>query len=144
MNVDILKIFVTVVEQKHFSRAAELLNLSQPGVSMHIRNLENEFDTTLIQRSPKHVQVTEAGNILYIHAKQMLSLYEDAKQEINELHNVVTGTLRIGASFTIGEYLLPKYWLTMRMKIHTSKFILSSQIQKTFCKAFALIKLISA
>ena len=66
------KIFVTVVEQKHFSRAAELLNLSQPGVSMHIRNLENEFGT--IQRSPKHVQVTEAGNILYIHAKQMLSL----------------------------------------------------------------------
>ncbi|MBJ9981579.1 LysR family transcriptional regulator [Bacillus sp. S70] len=108
MNVDILKIFVTVVEQKHFSRAAELLNLSQPGVSMHIRNLENEFGTTLIQRSPKHVQVTEAGNILYIHAKQMLSLYEEAKQEINELHNVVTGTLRIGASFTIGEYLLPK------------------------------------
>ena len=68
------KNFVTVVEQKHFSRAAELLNLSQPGVSMHIRNLENEFGTTLIQRSPKHVQVTEAGNILYIHAKQMLSL----------------------------------------------------------------------
>jgi DNA-binding transcriptional LysR family regulator len=75
---------------------------------MHIRNLENEFGTTLIQRSPKHVQVTEAGNILYIHAKQILSLYEEAKQEINELHNVVTGTLRIGASFTIGEYLLPK------------------------------------
>lgn len=108
INTDILKIFVTVVEQKHFSRAAEMLNLSQPGVSMHIRNLENEFGTTLIQRSPKHVQVTEAGNILYIHAKQMLTLYEDAKQEINELHNIVTGTLRIGASFTIGEYLLPK------------------------------------
>ncbi|WP_242143845.1 MULTISPECIES: LysR family transcriptional regulator [unclassified Bacillus cereus group] len=108
MNVDILKIFVTVVEQQHFSRAADLLNLSQPGVSMHIRNLENEFGTTLIQRSPKHVQVTEAGNILYTYAKQILSLYDEAKQEINELHNVVTGTLRIGASFTIGEYLLPK------------------------------------
>lgn len=108
MNIDILKIFVTVAEQKHFSRAAELLNLSQPGVSMHIRNLENEFDTMLIHRSPKHVQLTEAGNILYIRAKQMLALYEEAKQEINELHNVVTGTLRIGASFTIGEYLLPK------------------------------------
>lgn len=108
MNIDILKIFVTVAEQKHFSRAAELLNLSQPGVSMHIRNLENEFETTLIHRSPKHVQLTEAGNILYIRAKQMLALYEEAKQEINELHNVVTGTLRIGASFTIGEYLLPK------------------------------------
>ncbi|PFK47564.1 LysR family transcriptional regulator [Bacillus cereus] len=124
MNVDILKIFVTVVEQQHFSRAAELLNLSQPGVSMHIRNLENEFGTTLIQRSPKHVQVTEAGNILYIHAKQMLSLYEEAKQEINELHNVVTGTLRIGASFTIGEYLLPKILACYanenpRVEVHT-------------------------
>lgn len=108
MNVDLLKIFVTVAEQQHFSRAAELLNLSQPGVSMHIRNLENEFGATLFHRSPKHVQMTEAGNILYTRAKQMLALYEEAKQEINELHNVVTGTLRIGASFTIGEYLLPK------------------------------------
>ena len=133
MNVDILKIFVTVVEQKHFSRAG-LLNLSQPGVSMHIRNLENEFGTTLIQRSPKHVQVTEAGNILYIHAKQMLSLYEDAKQEINELHNVVTGTLRIGASFTIGEYLLQKYWLTMQMKIHTSSSYLYLKYRRRFAK----------
>ena len=118
MNVDILKFLLLSLNRNTSPVATELLNLSQPGVSMHIRNLENEFGTTLIQRSPKHVQVTEAGNILYIHAKQMLSLYEDAKQEINELHNVVTGTLRIGASFTIGEYLLPKYWLTMQMKIH--------------------------
>ena len=73
MNVDILKILLRLLN-RNTSRAAELLNLSQPGVSMHIRNLENEFGTTLIQRSPKHVQVTEAGNILYIHAKQMLSL----------------------------------------------------------------------
>ena len=81
------KNFVTVVEQKHFSRAAELLNLSQPGVSMHIRNLENEFGTTLIQRSPKHVQVTEAGNILYIHAKQMLSF---TKMLNKKLMNYIT------------------------------------------------------
>ena len=81
------KNFVTVVEQKHFSRARELLNLSQPGVSMHIRNLENEFGTTLIQRSPKHVQVTEAGNILYIHAKQMLSL---TKMRNKKLMNYIT------------------------------------------------------
>ncbi|EOO27504.1 LysR family transcriptional regulator [Bacillus cereus VD133] len=108
MNVDILKIFVTVIEQRHFSHAAELLHLTQPGVSTHIRNLESELGTKLIQRSPKHVQATETGKILYRHAKLMLGLYEEAKQKINELHNVVTGTLRIGASFTIGEYVLPK------------------------------------
>src|SRR5689334_2151822 len=96
MIVDTLKIFVTVVEQKHFSRAAEILNLSQPGVSLHIRNLENELGVKLITRSPKHVQVTEAGEILYIRAKQILSHYEEAKKEINELFHVVTGNLRIG------------------------------------------------
>lgn len=88
MNVDILKIFVTVVEQKHFSRAAELLNLSQPGVSMHIRNLENEFGTTLIQRSPKHVQVTESGNILYIYTQSKCSLF--MKMPNKKLMNYIT------------------------------------------------------
>lgn len=108
MLIDTLRIFVTVVEQKHFSRAAELLNISQPGVSLHIRNLENEFGVKLIHRSPKYVEMTEAGAMLYERAKQMLAHYEEAKREINELRSVVTGTLRVGASFTIGEYILPK------------------------------------
>jgi len=103
-----MKVFVTVVEQQHFSRAAELLNLSQPGVSQHIRNLEHEFGVQLLYRSPKHVQITQAGELLYSRAKQILSLYEEAKQEINELQNVVTGTLHVGASYTIGEFILPR------------------------------------
>ncbi|TCZ78833.1 LysR family transcriptional regulator [Paenibacillus albiflavus] len=108
MIIDPMKVFVTVVEQQHFSRAAELLNLSQPGVSQHIRNLEHEFGVQLLYRSPKHVQITQAGELLYSRAKQILSLYEEAKQEINELQNVVTGTLNVGASYTIGEYILPR------------------------------------
>ncbi|WJE50057.1 selenium metabolism-associated LysR family transcriptional regulator [Peribacillus frigoritolerans] len=103
-----LKVFVTVIEQKNFSRAGDILNLSQPGVSLHIRNLENELGTKLIYRSPKQVQITEPGKILYRHAKQMLNHYETAKREINEFNNVVSGTMKIGASFTIGEYYLPK------------------------------------
>lgn len=106
--IDHLKIFVTVVEQRHFSRAASLLNLSQPNVSLHIRNLENELDTTLFIRSPKKVTVTEAGEILYIRANKMLELYEEAKQEINAQKHTVQGTLKVGASFTIGEYILPR------------------------------------
>lgn len=106
--VETLRVFVTVAEQSHFSRAAELLNLSQPGVSMHIRNLENEFGAQLLNRSPKHVKLTEEGEILYRQAKQILALYEDAKQEIRLLHEIVTGSIHIGASFTIGEYILPR------------------------------------
>ncbi|MGE7592039.1 selenium metabolism-associated LysR family transcriptional regulator [Peribacillus frigoritolerans] len=106
--MDPLKVFVTVIEQKNFSRAGDILNLSQPGVSLHIRNLENELETKLIYRSPKQVQITEPGKILYRHAKQMLNHYETAKREINEFNNVVSGRMKIGASFTIGEYYLPK------------------------------------
>jgi LysR family transcriptional regulator, transcriptional activator of the cysJI operon len=106
--MDPLKVFVTVIEQQNFSRAGDILNLSQPGVSLHIRNLENELGTKLIYRSPKQVQITEPGKILYRHAKQMLNHYETAKREINEFNNVVSGTMKIGASFTIGEYYLPR------------------------------------
>ncbi|MEK5493351.1 LysR family transcriptional regulator [Paenibacillus sp. FSL R7-0297] len=107
MITDALRVFVTVVEQQHFSKAGELLNLSQPGVSLHIRNLENEFAVKLLHRSPKQVRLTEAGAILYKHAKQMLMHYEEAGREIRLLQDEVTGTLQIGASFTIGEYVLP-------------------------------------
>ncbi|MNJ43112.1 HTH-type transcriptional regulator CysL [compost metagenome] len=108
MIVDTLRVFVTVAEQRHFSKAAELLNMSQPGVSQHIRNMENELGTKLMLRSPKQVKLTEEGTILYRKAKQILGLYEEAKQQIHLLHEVVTGSIQIGASFTIGEYILPR------------------------------------
>ncbi|SFL54628.1 transcriptional regulator, LysR family [Paenibacillus sp. 1_12] len=108
MIVETLRVFVIVTEQRNFSRAAELLNLSQPGVSLHIRNLENEFGAKLMHRSPKLVKLTEAGEILYKRAKQILSLHQEAKQEIQLLNEKVTGSIQIGASFTIGEYILPR------------------------------------
>ncbi|AIQ47085.1 LysR family transcriptional regulator [Paenibacillus sp. FSL R7-0273] len=107
MIVDALRVFVTVAEQRHFSRAGELLNLSQPGVSLHIRNLENELGSKLLHRSPKAVRLTEAGAVLFKHAKQILAHYEEAAQEIRLLRDEVTGSLNLGASFTIGEYILP-------------------------------------
>lgn len=108
MIVDSLKIFVTVAEQKNFSKAAHLLHISQPGVSLHIQNLEREFRTKLIHRTSKQVKLTQAGEILYAGAKKMLQIYEGAKQEIDLLQNIVKGTIKIGASYTLGEYLLPR------------------------------------
>ena len=108
MIIEALRVFVTVTEQSHFSRAADLLNISQPGVSLHIRNLENELGAKLLHRSPKQVRLTEAGDVMYQKAKQILSLYEEAKQDIHMLQDKVTGAIQIGASFTIGEYVLPR------------------------------------
>lgn len=108
MILESLKVYITVVEQRNFSRAAELLHLSQPGVSLHIRKLEKEFDVKLMHRSPKWVKLTEAGELLYVRAKEMVNLYESAKLDIARLQDDVSGSLQIGASFTIGEYVLPR------------------------------------
>jgi len=108
MITDTLKVFVAVAEQRNFSQAAKLLNLSQPGVSLHIRNLENELGAKLLHRSPKLVKLTEAGEILFGKAQQILGLYDEAKQDIHMLRDEVTGSLFMGASFTIGEYILPR------------------------------------
>ena len=104
---DPLKLFVTVVEYKNFSRAAEELYMSQPSVSLQIRNLENELGSKLMNRSSKHLELTQSGEIFYEYAKQMLLLYDKAKQEIDQLTNIVTGSLKVGASYTLGEYILP-------------------------------------
>lgn len=104
---DPLKIFVTVVEHKNFSRAAEELYLSHPDVSLQIQSLEEEVGTKLVNSSSNHWELTQAGEIYYGYAKQILLLQDKAKQEIKQLSNVVSGNLKVGASYTIGEYILP-------------------------------------
>ncbi|PLT27928.1 LysR family transcriptional regulator [Peribacillus deserti] len=107
MYYDELKTFVTLAEIKNFTKTAEVLLMSQPSVSLHIKNLEKEFQTKLFQRSPKFLKITPSGEILYDRAKQMITIYEQARQDILEHLNSVKGELKIGASFTIGEYILP-------------------------------------
>lgn len=109
--IDELKTFVAVVEYKNFTKAAEAINLSQPSVSLHIKHLEDYFNTTLIQRSikQKHIYVTESGNLLYERSKQIINLLESTKDDLMDYGNIVKGRLRIGATFTIGEYFLPAF-----------------------------------
>ncbi|KOO41199.1 LysR family transcriptional regulator [Priestia koreensis] len=107
MYYDELKTFVTLAEVKNFTKTAKLLMISQPSVSSHIKNLEKEFQTKLFERSPKVLKITPTGEILYERAKQMIMIYDQTRQEILEHHHSIKGELKIGASFTIGEYILP-------------------------------------
>ncbi len=107
MQYDALKTFITLVEVNNFTKTSEILHISQPSVSLHIKNLEQEFQTTLFIRSPKSVQITPTGEILYKRAKQIMAIAEAAKEDILTFHHAIQGTLIIGASFTIGEYILP-------------------------------------
>jgi DNA-binding transcriptional LysR family regulator len=114
LNNDALKTFVTLAEVKNFTKTAELLLMSQPSVSLHIKNLEKEFQTQLFLRSPKFLKITPTGEILYDRAKQIITIYEQTKQDILEQHNIIKGELKIGASFTIGEYILPSLLIDLQ------------------------------
>lgn len=113
---DALKTFVTLVEVKNFTKAAQLLHISQPSVSVHIKNLETEFNTELLIRSPKLIKITPSGEILYERAKQILSMYEQTQKDILDYQEDIKGKLVIGASFTIGEYILPSILLALHSK----------------------------
>lgn len=106
-----LKTFIAVVDCKNFTKAAENLNLSQPSVSTHIKNLEAFFEVTLINRSVKQksISITESGYVLYKRAKEILNIFNVTVKEVKELTDSVKGVLKIGASSTIGEYILPKF-----------------------------------
>ena len=107
--IDELKTFIAVVDKKGFTKAANSINISQPSVSLHIVTLEKYFNTKLIERSNKQrsILITQTGEMLYKKAKQILSLLDDTKEELNNYHNFTSGTLKLGASMTIGEFLLP-------------------------------------
>jgi LysR family transcriptional regulator, transcriptional activator of the cysJI operon len=107
MYYDALQTFIAVVDEGNFTRAAEKRLISQPSVTVHIQNLEKEFETILFNRSPKQLQLTPAGEVLYERAKQIIQIYESTKEEISERNQSFNLELRIGASFTIGEYILP-------------------------------------
>ena len=106
-----LKTFISVVEYKNFTKAGEHLNLSQPSVSTHIKNLENTLGVTLINRSIKQktIFITESGYSLYKRAKEIVNLLDVACMEVKDNSNSIKGHLKLGASFTIGEYVLPTF-----------------------------------
>lgn len=109
--IEEFKTFIAVVDFKNFTKAAEYLNLSQPSVSTHIKNLEIMFGVTLINRSVKQktISITESGYTLYKRAKEIINLLDITYLDVKTLSNSVKGSIKIGASLTIGECILPKF-----------------------------------
>lgn len=102
-----LLVFVMAAEKENFSRAAEELHMTQPAVSQYIRSLEEMVGARLLERSNKYVRLTQAGEIVYHHAKEILNLQTKMQRLVDDLANKTSGPLSIGASYTFGEYVLP-------------------------------------
>jgi DNA-binding transcriptional LysR family regulator len=108
MEIRSLEVFLSVAKHLNFTRAGEEVNLSQPSVSVRIRQLETELGVKLFEQLGKRVGLTEAGSLLIPHARRVIAAIEDAKHTIDELQGLERGSLRIGASTTPGMYLIPK------------------------------------
>lgn len=102
-----LKVFCTVAETKSFSKASEIIHLTQPAVSLQIQALEEVYETKLFDRTSSNVMLTPAGEILYKYAKEILTLFASVEKDIGEITGLVKGSISIGASTTIGNYVLP-------------------------------------
>ena len=103
-----LNIFVAVVENKSFSKASEAINLSQPTVSSHIKELEDYFKCRLLDRLGKITEPTKAGELLYQQAKKILSLKDQTETAMHDFLGKAKGSLALGGSTIPSGYILPK------------------------------------
>lgn len=103
-----LKVFLTVAEKESFSRAAETHHMTQPAVSQYIRMFEEDIGTRLLERNNKYVRLNKAGEIVYYYGKEIIGLYTKMQNVVDDITKVATGSLSIGASYTFGEYVLPR------------------------------------
>lgn len=108
MNLESIKIFCDVAETKSFTQAAQNYFISQPAVTKQMKQLENYYNVTLFDRNERKLKLTKAGETFYPFAKELIGINEIAFQEIQNELNEQNHRLVIGASFTIGEYLLPQ------------------------------------
>ena len=109
-----LKVFCSVAQHLSFTKAAGELFITQPAVTKHIRELEQQYGTRLFERKGNAVYLTQAGDLLKRYAVQILHLYQEAAFELGTLQAKHSGTLRLGASTSIWQYmiapLLAKYY----------------------------------
>lgn len=107
MNFDQLKVFYVAALKKNFSETAKILHLSQPSVSLQIQHLESALNVKLFERTTKTIKLTDSGKLLFDYAEQIIQLVDRAKKDLALLAESIHGDLHIGASLTIGEYVLP-------------------------------------
>lgn len=108
MDVRDLQVFLSVAKHLNYTRAAEEVNLSQPSVSVRMRQLERDLGSKLFEQLGKKVALTEAGQLLIPYATRVIAILEDVRHAVDELKGLERGSLRIGASTTPGMYLVPQ------------------------------------
>src|SRR5581483_9045501 len=103
-----LHIFYVVVRTGTISAAAEALYLTQPAVSIQVKRLESRLGLALMERRGRRLTLTDAGAVVYDYARRIFGLVEELERDLADRQALRHGRLVVGASTTVGEYLLPE------------------------------------
>ena len=109
INLELYRIFYVVAETKNITKASEILNISQPAVTKHIKNLEDQLGNPLFIRTKKGVRLNEYGEKIFLNVKQALNLLNESEKEISEYKKIDKGTIKIGISTTLTRRYLIKH-----------------------------------
>jgi DNA-binding transcriptional LysR family regulator len=109
MQIESLKMFCDLAETESFTKAAQISGVTQSAVSQQISSLERVFKSLLIERSKKKFRLTREGQVLYDYSKQIIQSYESLHSKLQELKDIISGTIRVATIYSIGLHDLPAY-----------------------------------
>src|SRR5213082_944494 len=109
MQIESLKVFCDLAETESFTKAAQINNVTQSAVSQQITSLERLFKSLLIERSKKRFRLTREGQVLYEYARQLIQTYDALHSKLQEIKDIISGTIRLATIYSIGLHDLPPY-----------------------------------
>lgn len=109
MQIHSLKVFCDLAETESFTKAAQINGVTQSAVSQQISALEKQFKSILIERSKKKFRLTREGDVLYEYSKQMIQTYDSLLSRLQEIKDIISGTIRVATIYSIGLHDLPPY-----------------------------------
>jgi DNA-binding transcriptional LysR family regulator len=109
MQIESLKVFCDLAETESFTKAAQVNKVTQSAVSQTIGALEKKFKSLLIERSKKNFRLTPEGDVLYEYSKRILQTYDSLTSKLQEIENIVSGSIRVATIYSIGLHVLPPY-----------------------------------
>jgi len=132
-----LRIIKAIAAENSFTKAAEVLFISQPSLSKQVKILENRLGILLINRESNKISLTEGGKLFLRYSERVLSLCEESCRALNDLKNGDRGSLTVGASQTIGTYLMPRILvlfaqqypqINLNIQVDSTRFIINNVI----------------
>ncbi len=123
MQIESLKVFCDLAETESFTKAAQINSVTQSAVSQQISSLERQFKSLLIERSKKKFRLTREGEVLYDYSKQIIQTYDALFSKLQEIKDIISGTIRVATIYSIGLHDLPPYLKKFlkaypRVKVH--------------------------